>query len=116
MDKTSKKTAEFLRFLITHAVIGIVGAVAMVGLCLATDFFNLWTLVSSNDSGVLAVVVMTAFFAITFASVQMGFAIMLSAEDGHTPRARKLRVAALPAAARPDWAPIPVRARTGRVR
>ncbi|WP_108659776.1 hypothetical protein [Acuticoccus kandeliae] len=92
MNNTTKGTAEFLRFLITHAAIGVAGAVAMVGLCLATDFLNLWTLVSSSDAGPLAVAVMTVFFAITFASVQMGFAIMLRAEDNGPPRAKMFRL------------------------
>lgn len=73
---------ELLLFLIGHAAIGGLVAVGAVALALAADFMNLRTLVSASESGLLALAVMTAFFVITFASVQMGFALMLAAESG----------------------------------
>jgi hypothetical protein len=70
--------SQLVRFLLTNAALGAAAAVAMVGLALAFDFMNLWTLVSANDAGPLALAVMTVFFSITFGSAQMGFALMFA--------------------------------------
>lgn len=83
---------ELVRFLLVNAAIGIAAAVAMVAIALAADFMNLWTLVSSNDAGLLAITVMTVFFSITFGSAQMGFALMFAMSNDGPPSSRHWRV------------------------
>jgi hypothetical protein len=83
---------ELIRFLLTNAAIGAGAAVAMVALALAADFMNLWTLVSANESGPLALAVMTVFFSITFGSAQMGFALMFAMSNEGPPRSGHWRV------------------------
>ncbi|MEM8663798.1 MAG: hypothetical protein AAGF49_06710 [Pseudomonadota bacterium] len=111
------KKDELLPFLLKHALIGGAGACGAVALMLWADFANLRTLVVASDVGVLAVAVMTVFFVITFASVQMGFALMLAAEkdegDDGTARAPVIAPVLAAMAARftaPASAPAPVRA------
>jgi len=78
MAKAPTRQSKLIRFLAMHAAVGVAVAVLMVGLALAFDVMNLWTLVSASDAGLLAVTVMTVFFAITFGSAQMGFALMFA--------------------------------------
>ena len=75
-----------IKFLFKNAVFGALAAFAFVGLLLWFNVMNLWSLVSHSADGLLALVVMTAFFVITFSSVQMGIAIMALGEkdDGDT--------------------------------
>lgn len=83
---------ELVRFLLANAAIGAGAAVGMVALALAADFMNLWTLVSNNDAGLLALTVMTVFFSITFGSAQMGFALMFAMTNEGPPSGGKWRI------------------------
>ncbi|MBJ3778347.1 hypothetical protein [Acuticoccus mangrovi] len=94
-----------VRFLLKNAAIGVGIAVLTVGLMVAFDFLNLRTLVSANDAGPLALCVMTVFFAITFGSVQMGIAVMLTADNGDRHEGRR---------ACPEARLVPVRAVAAR--
>lgn len=77
-----------IRFLLKHALIGLVAAVSFVSLLLWFNVMNIWYLVTHTSEGPLALAVMTVFFVITFASVQMGVAVMALAEreDDDGPR------------------------------
>ena len=66
-----------VRFLAGHAVAGALIALATVSLLLIADVGGLRGLVVRSDVGLLALAVMSGFFVITFASVQMGVAVML---------------------------------------
>ncbi len=66
-----------VRFLVTHAAIGITLAAAFVGALVAFDVARLGTLVQTSSDGMLAVALLTAGLGVTFGSVQMGFAVML---------------------------------------
>ncbi|MFY0690835.1 MAG: hypothetical protein JXR14_02820 [Paracoccaceae bacterium] len=101
-----------IKFLFKHAVIGAFAAFTFVGLLLWFNVMNLWSLVSQSPDGPLALVVMTAFFVITFSSVQMGIAIMaLGEKDDAGPGGRAERIPAFrqeapsPVAIRVDRAP-----------
>lgn len=97
-----------LRFLVGHAAVGAAIALALVAVMLATDVANLRTLVFANDAGLLALSVMTVFFVITFASVQMGIAVMLKGDEPDTP-ARSFRIVPAP---RQSLQPVPIRVRS----
>lgn len=99
-----------LRFLLGHAAVGAAVAVTLVAVMLAADVARLRSLVFASDAGMLALAVMTAFFVITFASVQMGMALMLRSEDGG-PRRRSMRFQIAPSRA---LRPVPVRSRPRR--
>jgi hypothetical protein len=90
-----------VRFLLRHALIGLVLAVVFVGALLAFDIARLGSLIMASPIGLIAVLVLTVSVGITFASVQMGFAIMLLADrdedDGDGRRAPVARL--LPARA-----------------
>lgn len=70
-----------IKFLLRHAFVGGVVAVAFVGALLWMNVANLWHLVTHSPEGPLALIVMTAFFWITFGSVQIGIRIMMMGED-----------------------------------
>jgi len=99
--------SNLLRFLLGNAAVGAGAAIALVAAMLALDVAHLRTLVLANEAGALALAVMTVFFVITFASVQMGIAVMLRGTDDE-PRHRPFR---LVPAARPVLQPVPVRTR-----
>ncbi|MEM8856283.1 MAG: hypothetical protein AAGD34_21495 [Pseudomonadota bacterium] len=69
------------RLLVRHAIVGFILAFVAVGLSYITDFFGLRTMVRGTDVGVLALIVMTILVGLTFASVQMGAAVMLAGHD-----------------------------------
>lgn len=93
MEGNKGHGTELIRFLLANAAIGVAAAVVMVALALAADFMNLWTLVSNNDAGPLALAVMTVFFSITFGSAQMGFALMFAMSNEGPPRSGRWRMA-----------------------
>ncbi|MBL8570328.1 MAG: hypothetical protein JNK84_14760 [Phreatobacter sp.] len=66
-----------LLFLARHALIGFALAAAFVGAMAAFDVAGLWTLAGRSGSTGIAFSVLTFFFGLTFASIQMGAAIML---------------------------------------
>jgi hypothetical protein len=71
-----------VRFLLRNALIGFALAVAMVGAMVWFDFAGLRTLAAQSNSGLVAFPVLAFFLGLTFASVQMGAAIMLMPADG----------------------------------
>lgn len=81
---------DHIKYLMTHAVIGAAAGVCFSGLLIFLDVAGLWHLVVETADGPLAAAIMTVFFVITFASVQMGRAVMslaerLDDEDGNGP-------------------------------
>ncbi|MBK8158571.1 MAG: hypothetical protein IPK59_07315 [Rhodospirillaceae bacterium] len=62
--------------MLRHALAGFVMAIAFVALILLLDLGGLATLVSTSELGVLAVALLTFFTGLTFASLQMGIAVM----------------------------------------
>lgn len=65
-----------VRFMLRHALVGFAMAIAFVALILVLDLGGLATLVSTSDLGILAVALLTFFTGLTFASLQMGIAVM----------------------------------------
>lgn len=70
-------------FLLKHAAIGALAALVFVGLLFWLNVANLWHLVTQTSGGWIAAAVMCVLFVVTFASVQMGRAIMgLGVDEG----------------------------------
>jgi len=72
-----------VRFLLIHAAIGFAIAFVFVGFVLAFDLNGLRTLIWASDMTGLALFMLTFFTGLTFASVQIGVAVMLLGEDEH---------------------------------
>lgn len=70
-----------LRFMLSHAAIGFALAFVFVGALLGADVSGLRTLLLASDIGWLALALLTFFSGLTFASVQMGLAVMMFGED-----------------------------------
>lgn len=87
-----------IQFLLRHALIGAIAAISFVALLLWFNVMNLWHLVTHSEAGILALGVMTVFFIITFASVQMGIAVMALGEedDDEGPRGNVPELAVVP--------------------
>lgn len=66
-----------VRYLVPHAAGGFAMAGLLVWGLLANDVSGLRTLASQTDVGPMAICVLTFFTGLTFASVQMGIAIMM---------------------------------------
>ncbi|MCJ8143012.1 hypothetical protein MKI84_08790 [Ancylobacter sp. A5.8] len=96
-------------FLLRHALIGCALAVLFVGGLIAFDVARLGELVLHSSNGLLAALVLTVALAITFGSVQMGFAVMLLGEDDETGGRRQMT-------ARPALVPVRVRSRDTMIR
>lgn len=71
---------ELVQFLIRNAVIGIVIAIVAMIVALTLDLGGLRSLAMGSDVGFLAIGALTWALSLTFASAQMGFAIMLLKE------------------------------------
>lgn len=69
---------DLVRLLARNAVIGFIVAIVFVTLLLVADVANLRTLAGQSGGGLLAVIVLTLFVGLTFASVQMGYAIWMA--------------------------------------
>lgn len=82
-------------FLMRHAAIGCALAVLFVGGLVGLDVGGLGKLVATSPDGLLAVALLTFGLAITFSSVQMGFAVMLLGDADDRGGGRKLPVKAL---------------------
>ena len=65
-------------FLLRHTAVGFGLAAAFVAALLYFDLGGLATLAAASDAGPLAVVLLTAFMGLTFASAQTAFAIMFA--------------------------------------
>lgn len=72
---------DLIKLLLRNAAIGFAGAAAFVALLLLTDTNGLGTLVRQSESGLIATAMLTFFLGLTFASLQMGWAVMLSGRD-----------------------------------
>lgn len=79
-----------VRFLVTHAVVGISLAVLFVGALVMFDVGGLGSLMTTSPDGVLALVLLTFGLGVTFGSVQMGFAVMLMSDGEEPPRGRRV--------------------------
>lgn len=73
---------DLVRLLARNAVIGFIVAIVFVTLLLVADVANLRTLAGQSGSGLLAVIVLTLFVGLTFASVQMGYAVWVQGKAG----------------------------------
>ncbi len=63
--------------LMRHAAVGFGIAALFVALLLAFDVGRLRLLITTSETGALALALLTFFLGLTFGSVQMGFAVML---------------------------------------
>jgi hypothetical protein len=70
-----------VKFLALHAVIGFAIGLAAVGLIVYEDIGRIGTLIETSSQRWLALGLLSFVFGLTFASVQMGFAIMLMPSD-----------------------------------
>ncbi|EPX80931.1 hypothetical protein [Litoreibacter arenae] len=71
---------KLIKLLLRHALGGAFAGVVFSGLLIWSNVVGLRHLVLETADGPLAAGIMTVFFVITFASVQMGRAIMAMAE------------------------------------
>lgn len=65
-----------IKLLLRHAAIGFGAAAIFVSALLISDTGGIGTLVARSDMAALAVFLLTFFTGLTFASAQMGFAVM----------------------------------------
>lgn len=65
-----------VRFIVFNLAIGGLIGVAIACALLATDVAHLWTLISSSPDPILPTVMLCGAFALTFASLYTGAAIM----------------------------------------
>lgn len=80
---------DLVRFLAHNAAIGFAAAIVFVFFLLVMDINGLWTLVTTTNGGSIAVFILTFFVGLTFASVQMGIAVMRERKKApNTPRSR----------------------------
>lgn len=70
-----------VRFMLMHAAVGFAIAFVFVGVILAVDLSGLRSLMLGSDYGLLALFMLTFFSGLTFASVQMGLAVMMLSDD-----------------------------------
>lgn len=106
---TSPIGTPLTRFLARHALIGFGIALLFAGMLLGLDVAGLRTLVTQSPVGLIATGALTFLLGLTFASVQMGIAVM-QLEAGNTPAGTRRRTA--PGAIMSLAAePVPVRVR-----
>lgn len=67
---------EPVRFMLKHALFGYAAALVFVTLFLALDLGGLASLMRSSEFGLLAMALLFFFTGLTFASLQMGIAVM----------------------------------------
>jgi len=72
---------ELPRFLVRHALIGFCIAILFIAALLVFDIGGFRALAGASPTGRLAVVMLALSTGATFASLQMGFAIMLLGTD-----------------------------------
>lgn len=79
----------FIRFLLVNAAIGFAAAIVFVAGLIALDVNGLRTLMLASDVGWIALLVLVFFTGLTFASAQVGIAVMrhkTDADDDHDRR------------------------------
>ncbi|TDQ84524.1 hypothetical protein A8950_1081 [Dongia mobilis] len=67
---------EPVRFMLKHALFGYAAALVFVTLFLVLDLGGLASLMRSSEFGLLAMALLFFFTGLTFASLQMGIAVM----------------------------------------
>lgn len=72
---------DLIKLYIRSALWGLVLAAIFVGMLLWFNVMNLWSLVSTSDKGVVALLALWISNAIVFGGVQFAWAIMDMAED-----------------------------------
>ncbi|MBE1282589.1 MAG: hypothetical protein GJ676_04685 [Rhodobacteraceae bacterium] len=77
---------KLIKLYIRNVIIGFAIAGAFVAMLLWFNVMNLWSLVTSSDSGVLAVFILWFMNGIVFAGVQFAWAIMSLADKPKGPR------------------------------
>lgn len=77
---------KLVRLYITQVAIGFGIAAAFVAMLLWFDVANLWHLVTHDEQGLLAVVMLWVLNGIVFAGVQFGIAVMRMQQNDDTPR------------------------------
>ncbi|SOC45153.1 hypothetical protein SAMN05892877_11427 [Rhizobium subbaraonis] len=80
-----------VRFLGVHVLIGFSIATALVFLLVMLDVAGLRTLAKASASGPMTIACLALVLGLTFASVQMGFAIMLLGRQAKSDRGLKDR-------------------------
>jgi hypothetical protein len=73
---TTKPRHEALRFLLSHLVGGLAGAIVMLVAILWSDFAGLWTLIRQSPDGVVVVLLLFFGLFVTFGSVAMAIGVM----------------------------------------
>jgi len=71
---------ELIKLYIRHSLIGFGISAIFVAMLLYFNIMNLWTLISHDQSAVLAVFILWFFNGAVFASVQFAYAVMSLAE------------------------------------
>ena len=77
---------KLIKLYILNVMIGFAIAGAFVAMLLWFNVMGLWHLVSTSDSGLLAVFILWFMNGIVFAGVQFGWAVMALAEKDNGPR------------------------------
>jgi uncharacterized RDD family membrane protein YckC len=70
-----------IRFLVRHAVTGVMAALLVVYAIIKFDLFGLGTLVESSRHGALALLLLFTGLAATFGSLAMGTAVFMLPKD-----------------------------------
>ena len=72
---------DLLRFLLRHAVLGMAIGIAFTAVLLVFDIGHLRTLTAGDPAGTGVRLLLAFFIGSTFASLQMGIAVMLAPPD-----------------------------------
>ena len=70
-----------VRFLLVHAAIGFSISFVFVAMLMVFNVNGLWTLVSTSELGLLALVMLTVANGLTFGGVQVAIAVMMMGEE-----------------------------------
>lgn len=119
MANTKQKTPKppLVVFLVKNAAIGFAGAIAFVVAILVFDVGNLMTIATQSGVGVFAMILMTLMIGFTFASVQMGFAVMFHSDKiGHNRPGIGVHIDDFETLRAQGLQPIPVESRSRRKR
>jgi len=105
-----RESLPFLRFLLRHTLVGIGAGWLFVALLLALDIAGLRSLMlhGSRTDGLVALVLLVVFSAITFGSAAMGAAIMGLAESERGGKGMGKRARWRAWLPRPATSPVPV--------
>ncbi len=76
-----REDTRLIRFLVHHAVTGVMVAIVLVYAIVKFDLFGLGTLVETSRHGTIALLLLVVGLAATFGSLAMGTAIFLLPKD-----------------------------------